>query len=68
MPEETFPVGDVEELSKRLSIFLKNPSSLNSPEILKEKKRRIETEFNWDVIAKQTADLYHRVIQMPARR
>lgn len=68
LPEETFPVGNIKILSKRLGTFLKNPSSLSSSEILNEKRRRIETEFNWDIIAKQTADLYHRVIQMPARR
>ena len=51
-------------MSHRLDMFLKNPSSLNSPEILKEKKRRIETEFNWDVIAEKTAQVYREVIQM----
>ena len=63
LKEELFTVGDVEELSKRLSMFIENPSTLNSPEILKEKKQRIETEFNWDVIARKTADVYQDVIR-----
>lgn len=41
-----FPDGEIKEIANRLDMFLKNPSSLNSPEILKEKKQRIETEFN----------------------
>jgi len=59
-----FPVGEIKEIVNRLDIFLKNPSALNSPEILNDKKRRIETEFNWDVIAEKTAQVYREVIQM----
>ena len=67
LPEETFPVGNVEVLSQRLESFLENPSLLNSPQIIAQKKRRLETEFNWDVIAQQTADIYQAVAKMPAK-
>ena len=67
LPEETFPVGNVEVLSQRLKSFLENPSLLNSPQMIAQKKRRIETEFNWDVIAQRTADLYQAVSKMPAK-
>jgi len=66
LPEEMFSVGDVGELSNRLAMFLNDPSSLNSPEILNAKKHRIETEFNWDVIAKQTAEIYREVARPAA--
>lgn len=66
LPEETFPVGNIEILSKKLNNFLKNPSSLNSPEILSGKKHRLETEFNWDIIAQQTFELYQTVARAPA--
>jgi hypothetical protein len=29
-----------------------------------QKKGRVEIEYNWDVIAKQTAELYHGVAQI----
>jgi len=67
LPEETFPVGNVEVLSQRLKSFLENPSLLNSPQMIAQKKRRLETEFNWDVIAQRTADLYQAVSKMPAK-
>ena len=67
LPEETFPVGNVEVLSQRLESFLENPSLLNSPQIIAKKIRRIETEFNWDVIAEKTADLYQAIAKMPAK-
>jgi len=67
LPEETFPVGDVEVLSQRLQSFIENPALFNSPQIIAKKKRRLETEFNWDVIAKQTADIYQAIAKMPAK-
>jgi len=66
LPEETFPVGNVEALSQRLAAFLKNPSSLNSPLILDKKKQRLETEFNWDVIALETVRLYQKAAGAPS--
>jgi glycosyltransferase involved in cell wall biosynthesis len=65
LSEETFPVGNVEALSQKLQSFIENPSILNSPEISDKNKRRLETEFNWDVIAQKTADLYQAVAKMP---
>jgi len=67
LPEETFPAGNVEILSQKLQSVIESPSSLNSPQIIAQKKRRLETEFNWDVIAHQTADLYQAVSKMSAR-
>ncbi|OQY42454.1 MAG: hypothetical protein B6240_13910 [Desulfobacteraceae bacterium 4572_87] len=65
--EETFSVGDIEALSQRLSAFSGNPPLFNSPHILAEKRKRLETEFNWDIIAKKTVDLYRAVVKMPHR-
>jgi hypothetical protein len=59
-------MGDVKELSNRLSMFLENPSFLNSPEILNAKKQLINTEFNWDVIAKRTAEVYREIARPTA--
>ena len=64
--EETFPAGNVEELSKKLQSFIKNPLSLSSSQISGKKKRRLEIEFNWAVIAQKTADLYQAVAKMPS--
>ena len=66
LSEETFPVGNVEALSQKLQSFIENPLILNSPQISDKKKRRLETEFNWDVIAQKTADLYQAVAKMPS--
>jgi hypothetical protein len=35
--------------------------------MIAQKKRRLETEFNWDAIAQQTADLYQAVSKIPAK-
>ena len=64
-PEETFSVGNIEELSQRLGAFLGNPPLFNSPQILAEKRKRLKTEFNWDTIAKKTSDLYRVIAKMP---
>ena len=64
LSEETFPVGNVEALSKKLHSFLENPLRLNSPQINEKKSRRLLNEFNWDVIAQQTAELYKTVTKM----
>jgi glycosyltransferase involved in cell wall biosynthesis len=66
LSEETFPVGNVEVLSQKLQLFIENPSILNSPQISDKKIQRLETEFNWDVIARKTADLYQAVAKMPS--
>jgi len=57
-PGETFPVGNVDALSQKLKKFIESPSSFNSSRILMKKRKRLEKEFNWDAIAKQTAELY----------
>jgi len=66
LPEETFPVGNVEVLSQKLQSFIENPSILNSPLIVDKKNQRLETEYNWDVIARKTVDLYQAVAKMPS--
>ena len=63
--EDTFPAGNVEALSKKLQSFIENPLSLSSSQISDLKKGRLETEFNWDVIAQKTADLYQAVAKIP---
>ena len=64
LPEEMFPVGNVEILSKMMNKHIKNPSSLTSPQILTKKMERLTKEFNWDIIAKQTAKLYREAVAM----
>jgi len=64
LPEEVFPVGDQEALRQKLEEFLKNPDSLSSSQIMETKKRRLREEFNWDVIAKQTAEVYNQTIRV----
>lgn len=61
LPEETFQVGNIESLSTKIYEFLENPSKLDCPQILAGKKHRLEFDFNWDVIAKQTEKLYFAV-------
>ena len=65
-PEETFSVGNIEELSQKLGAFSANPPLFKSPQILAEKKKRLKTEFNWDIIARKTSDLYGVIAKMPA--
>jgi len=64
-PEETFSVENIEELSKRLGAFLGKPPLFNSPQVLAEKRKRLKTEFNWDVIARKTVGLYRAIAKMP---
>ena len=66
LSEETFPVGNVEALSQKLQSYIENPSILSSLQISEKKKRRLETEFNWDVIAQKTANLYQSIAKMPS--
>lgn len=63
-PEETFQVGNVEALSQKLQSFIENPSMLNSNQINDKKNQRLETEFNWDVIAQKTANIYQAIVKM----
>ena len=65
LDEETFPVGDIEALSQRLRAFLENPALLNSPKMLIKKIQMLDTEFNWDVIADRTCEVYKAVARMP---
>lgn len=65
LDEETFPVGDIEALSQRLRAFLENPALLNSPKMLIKKIQMLDTEFNWDVIADRTCEVYRAVARMP---
>ena len=55
---ELFPVGDVEALAGKIRTFLKSPELLSSPEIILNKRHRLDQEFNWDRIAEQTEWVY----------
>jgi len=55
---ELFPVGDVEALAGKIKSFLKSPELLSSPEIILNKRHRLDQEFNWDRIAEQTEWVY----------
>ncbi|QEM70078.1 glycosyltransferase family 4 protein [Geobacter sp. FeAm09] len=53
---ETFPVSDVSILSQRLEQMVAAPCKAAAA------RRRIEHEFNWDVIAQQTESVYLTVV------
>jgi len=61
-PNETFPVGNREALASKLRAFLDDPSTMVSPRSLSENRKRLESEFNWDIIAQQTVALYQAVL------
>jgi len=46
--------------------FLSSTDWNKSNKAATQKKAGVETEYNWDVIAKQTAEVYHGVAQMTA--
>lgn len=58
---ETFRVGDVDSLSKRLGGFLATPVKAAS------KRARIENEFNWDLVAEETERVYRETVAGPKR-
>jgi glycosyltransferase involved in cell wall biosynthesis len=60
MEGELFPVGQVAALRDRLREMPAQPEIWRSPERLDAKRRRLTEEFNWDVIAGQTAEVYRR--------
>ena len=65
--EDTFKPGDIAELAGKLEAFIKAPSPCPLPQgerVRNERLRRLETEFNWDRIAKQTLEVYKRVVAM----
>jgi glycosyltransferase involved in cell wall biosynthesis len=51
-PAETFPVGNVDALRQKIADFVSSPVSEQST------RKRVETEFNWDVVADATEKLY----------
>lgn len=61
-PHEIFPVGNVEALRDGLEAFLEDPSPWTSPACRDAHKERLDKEFNWDVIAAQTAEAYRWAI------
>jgi alpha-maltose-1-phosphate synthase len=52
---ETFPVGNVDELRRHITEFI------SSPVLDQHTRQRVETEFNWDVVAEATERLYLEV-------
>jgi glycosyltransferase involved in cell wall biosynthesis len=57
LDQEVFKVGDQTALRNKLREFLDNPDLFKSAEIMDLKARRLKEEFNWDVIAAQTAEV-----------
>lgn len=57
-PEETFPVGDVNVLADKISRFIRNPSGYFDSSIYETRQIRLNTEFNWDLIAQKTREVY----------
>ncbi|MDD2703452.1 MAG: glycosyltransferase family 4 protein [Candidatus Omnitrophica bacterium] len=58
--ERYFPAGDVKVLAKRLKEFVNKPLSGQEKQ---EQLRRIEKEYNWDTIARQTMKVYKTLIK-----
>ena len=54
-----FPPGDVAELAARLQALLQSPAP---PRLDAALQHRLETVYNWDVIADQTAELYRSLL------
>ena len=63
LPDEIFPVGDINALAKKLSDFISNPNYYFRPEILENKKQRLMKEYNWDHIAEKTIRVYKQILQ-----
>lgn len=52
---ETFPVGNVDELRRKILEFI------SSPAVVRQTRERVEVEFNWDVVADATERVYLEV-------
>ena len=62
---ELFPVGDVNALAERMNAFISDPNSLCNRGMNPEKLKRLETEFNWERVARKTAEVYEAVLRLP---
>lgn len=58
---EIFPVGDPGALRLVLADFLDNPSDYFRPDLFENRQKRLDNEFNWDVIAEKTFQLYRNL-------
>lgn len=56
-PAETFPVGNIEALRKKISEFI------TSSALDQNTRKRVETEFNWDVVAEATERVYLEAVR-----
>jgi glycosyltransferase involved in cell wall biosynthesis len=54
-PEERFPVGNIEELRQKISNFISSPAKEQNT------RKRVETEFNWDLVADATEKVYREL-------
>ena len=64
-PEELFPVGNKVVLSQKIHHVITTPSAISPPHILKAKQSRLKSEFNWNIIAQQTTDIYRAALTDP---
>jgi starch synthase len=55
-PNETFPVGNVDALRRKISEFI------SAPAVEQQTRKRVEVEFNWNVVAEATERLYLEAI------
>jgi len=56
--EETFPVGDVDALCIKLKEAIQHASTTS------QGRARIQSEFNWGIIADKTEEIYRRTISV----
>ena len=61
LPDETFPVGDINALAKKMSDFFSKPTYYFRPENFDIKKQRLMKEYNWDHIAEETIKVYRQI-------
>ncbi len=58
--DNTFPVGDVEALARKITLFAKDSLSSTCDEKLIEK---VGNDFSWEKISACTLDVYHQAIK-----
>ena len=57
-PGETFPVGNVNALAEKITNFIQNPSGYWDNGNYEKRRKRLSTEFDWDLISQKTREVY----------
>ena len=65
---ELFPVGDVDALKEKIARFIQNPPNYFDSKINETRRRRLIEEFDWDLIAQKTVEVYESLEPQPRRQ